>query len=197
MLALAPNTNKTRQAKTNQQALCSREIHSRSTPASPMDQPPWFRAPHTCGSHLLRAQRLAWRFTGSRARSSSSSRLPRRRIHVPRRPDGGASANRHLWISRRGSEPHTCAAVIFSERSVWSGGSRAPGPALRRVPGSQGVEFMCCADSKMVRCSHATNGETFAVAGVTPVETELQPCSMPETVLPSPQYVLARNISKK
>ena len=76
VLALAPNTNKTRQAKTNQQALCSREIHSRSTPASPMDQPPWFRAPHTCGSHLLRAQRLAWRFTGSRARSSSSSRLP-------------------------------------------------------------------------------------------------------------------------
>ena len=104
---------------------------------------------------------------------------------------------RHRWISRRGSELHIHAEVIFSERSVWSGGSRAPGPALRRVPGSQGVEFMCCADSKMVRCSHATNGETFAVAGVTPVETELQPCSMPETVLPSPQYVLARNISKK
>ena len=60
-----------------------------------------------------------------------------------------------------------------------------------------GVEFMCCADSKIVRCSHATNGETSAVAGVKPVERELQPFSMPETVLPLPQYVLARNISKK
>ena len=173
---MAPNTNKTRQAKTNQQALCSREIHSRSTPASPMDQPPWFRAPHTCGSHLLRAQRLAWRFTGSRARSLSSSRLPRRRIHVPRRPDGGASANRHLWISRRGSEPHTCAAVIFSERSVWSGGSWAPGPALRRVLGSQGVEFMCRDDPKVVRYSHATDGGILATVDVTPYEHELQLC---------------------
>ena len=53
------------------------QVHSRSSPASPMDQSPRLRAPHMCGSHLLQAQRLAWGFTGFRARSSSSPRLPR------------------------------------------------------------------------------------------------------------------------
>ena len=123
MLALAPNTNKTRQAKTNQQALCSREIHSRSTPASPMDQPPWFRAPHTCGSHLLRAQRLAWRFTGSRARSSSSSRLPRRRIHVLRRFEDGALLSRYQRGNLRGCGRNTCrdrTPAVFNARNSTS-----------------------------------------------------------------------------
>ena len=108
---------------TNQQALCSREIHSRSTPASPMDQPPWFRAPHTCGSHLLRAQRLAWRFTGSRARSSSSPRLPRRRIHVLRRFEDGALLSRYQRGNLRGCGRNTCrdrTPAVFNARNSTS-----------------------------------------------------------------------------
>ena len=152
------------------------QVHSRSSPASPMDQSPRLRAPHMCGSHLLQAQRLAWGFTGFRARSSSSPRLPRRRIHVPRRPDSRASTNPHLWTSRRGSKLHTCAEVISFKRSVWRGGPRASGPALRRVHGSQGVEFMCRDDPKVVRYSHATDGEILATVDVKPLKHELQLC---------------------
>ena len=77
------------------------QVHSRSSPASPMDQSPRLRAPHMCGSHLLQAQRLAWGFTGFWARSSSSPRLPRRRIHVPRRSEGGALLSRNRrWNPR-------------------------------------------------------------------------------------------------
>ena len=83
---------------------------------------------------------------------------------------------RHRWISRRGSELHIHAEVIFSERSVWSGGSRAPGPALRRVLGSQGVEFMCRDDPKVVRYSHATDGGILATVDVKPLKHKLQLC---------------------
>ena len=77
------------------------QVHSRSSPASPMDQSPRLRAPHMCGSHLLQAQRLAWGSAGFRACSSSSPRLPRRRIHVPRRSEGGALLSRNRrWNPR-------------------------------------------------------------------------------------------------
>ena len=97
------------------------------------------------------------------------STAPKSRIHVPRRPDDSrASTHPHLWTSRRGSELHTCAEVISSKRSVWRGGPRASGPALRRVHGSQGVEFMCRDDPKVVRYSHATDGRILATVDVKP-----------------------------
>ena len=97
------------------------------------------------------------------------STAPKSRIHVPRRPDDSrASTHPHLWTSRRGSELHTCAEVISSKRSVWRGGPRASRPALRRVHGSQSVEFMCRDDPKVVRYSHATDGGILATVDVKP-----------------------------
>ena len=105
------------------------------------------------------------------------STAPKSRIHVPRRPDDSrASTHPHLWTSRRGSELHTCAEVISSKRSVWRGGPRASGPALRRVHGSQGVEFMCRDDPKVVRYSHATDGGILATVDVKPLKHKLQLC---------------------
>ena len=56
---------------------------------------------------------------------------------------------------------------------------------------------MCRDDPKVVRYSHAIDGGILAAVDVTPYEHDLQLCWRLRTVLASPQYVLARNISKK
>ena len=99
---------------------------------------------------------------------------------------------RHRWISRRGSELHIHAEVIFSERSVWRGGSRAPGPALRRVPGSQGVESTCRDDPTVVRRRILTYGSAAAAPSPTHVRKSSSPSAASGVEvhgLPGPLFV--------
>ena len=99
---------------------------------------------------------------------------------------------RHRWISRRGSELHIHAEVIFSERSVWRGGSRAPGPALRRVPGYQGVESTCRDDPTVVRRRIVTYGSAAAAPSPTHVRQSSSPSAASGVEvhgLPGPLFV--------